>query len=172
MKAITLHPERAHAIVHLGKRCENRNWKPPASLIGQRIAIHAGKSIGGRPGRASRDAGLERLLDACPYQLDSEAWGNHDLFLRPLGGERWHTVKTSCILATAILGEPVDVAAAEGERQAEEARPDWAAWGDLRSRFWWPLLDVQRLAIPVPCAGKQGFWTVPEDVVARMGVLP
>lgn len=168
MKAITLHPEWAHAIVHLGKRVENRNWRPPASLVGQRIAIHAGKSIGGRPGKASRDAGMERLEDACPYQLDMEPWGNHDLFVRPLGGERWRTVRIYCILATAILGEPVEVAEVVGEASVESPLPEWSAWGDRTSLFWWPLLDVERVAIPVPCSGKQGFWDVPPDVLKRM----
>jgi hypothetical protein len=172
MKAITLWPEWAHAIVHLGKRVENRDWRPPASLIGQRIAIHAGKSIGGRPGAASVREGVASLHRACPYSIVTEIMPDH----REVAiGSVWHPVRgveTSCILATAILGEPVESAEAEGERAPDIARPEWAAWGDLRSRFWWPLLDVRRVAIPVPCGGKQGFWAVPEDVVARMGVAP
>ena len=43
MKALTLIQPWAWAIVHLGKRVENRSWSPPRSLIGQRIALHAGK---------------------------------------------------------------------------------------------------------------------------------
>lgn len=43
MKALTLIQPWAWAIEHLGKRVENRTWAPPPRLVGQRIAIHAGK---------------------------------------------------------------------------------------------------------------------------------
>ncbi len=42
MKALTLIQPWAYAIAHLGKDVENRTWRPPASVIGTRIAIHAG----------------------------------------------------------------------------------------------------------------------------------
>ena len=45
MQAITLLQPWAWAIAHAGKRIENRTWKPPAKLVGQRIAIHAGKRV-------------------------------------------------------------------------------------------------------------------------------
>ncbi len=43
MKAITLIQPWATCIAWYGKRIENRSWAPPASLIGQRIALHAGR---------------------------------------------------------------------------------------------------------------------------------
>lgn len=46
MKALTLHAPWAWAIAHAGKRIENRSWRPPSWIIGQRIAIHAGKNLG------------------------------------------------------------------------------------------------------------------------------
>lgn len=46
--AITLWPEWAYAVAHLGKNIENRTWEPPDGLLGQMIAIHGGVSIGGR----------------------------------------------------------------------------------------------------------------------------
>ncbi len=45
MRALTLWQPWAHAVAHLGKRLENRNWPPPPSLLGQRFAIHAGLSL-------------------------------------------------------------------------------------------------------------------------------
>ena len=42
MQAITLKHPWAFAIARLGKRVENRTWKPPNRLLGQRIAIHGG----------------------------------------------------------------------------------------------------------------------------------
>lgn len=46
MKAITLKQPWAWAVANAGKRIENRTWKPTASMIGQRIAIHAGARSG------------------------------------------------------------------------------------------------------------------------------
>lgn len=43
MRALTLWQPWSWAIARAGKRVENREWKPPAWIIGERIAIHAGK---------------------------------------------------------------------------------------------------------------------------------
>lgn len=45
MKALTLHQPWATCIAQHGKRVENRTWAPPPSIIGQRIAIHAGMKL-------------------------------------------------------------------------------------------------------------------------------
>lgn len=45
MKALTLWQPWAWAIAHAGKRIENREWKPPVWIIGEQIAIHAGKTL-------------------------------------------------------------------------------------------------------------------------------
>jgi hypothetical protein len=39
---LTLWQPWAHAVAHMGKRIENRDWTPPVWLVGQRFAIHAG----------------------------------------------------------------------------------------------------------------------------------
>jgi hypothetical protein len=43
LRALTIHQPWAWAIAHAGKRIENRTWKPPVSLVGSHLAIHAGK---------------------------------------------------------------------------------------------------------------------------------
>ena len=43
MYALTLWQPWAWAIARAGKDVENRTWPPPKWLIGQRLAIHAGK---------------------------------------------------------------------------------------------------------------------------------
>lgn len=40
--ALTLRQPWATAVRDFGKRVENRSWKPPAHVMGQYIAIHAG----------------------------------------------------------------------------------------------------------------------------------
>lgn len=44
-RAITLWRPWSWAVFHAGKTHENRDWRPPQSLIGQRIWIHAGKTF-------------------------------------------------------------------------------------------------------------------------------
>lgn len=45
MRALTLYQPWAHAVAHLGKRIENRPWRPWASIVGTRIAIHAAAKV-------------------------------------------------------------------------------------------------------------------------------
>ncbi len=42
-------------------------------------------------------------------------------------------------------------------------------WGDygLR-RFGWKLDDVRPLRQPVPCVGRQSFWTLDDDMVSKI----
>jgi len=43
MLALTLQQPWATAVAEFGKDIENRSWRPPSRVIGQRIAIHAGR---------------------------------------------------------------------------------------------------------------------------------
>lgn len=45
MRALTIKQPWAWAITAGHKTLENRSWRPPAALIGQRIAIHAGGAL-------------------------------------------------------------------------------------------------------------------------------
>jgi len=83
MKALTLHAPWAHAVAWLGKDIENRTWRPPASVIGTRIAIHAG--AGGKP--ASHQLAWEAAQRAGRDMIGPYAIG--------------------ALVATAIIGEPV-----------------------------------------------------------------
>lgn len=42
MRALTLRQPWAWAVLHAGKRIENRTWKPPSWMLGESLAIHAG----------------------------------------------------------------------------------------------------------------------------------
>ena len=50
MYAITLHQPWASLIALGIKTVETRSWPAPARLVGQRIAIHAGKRVARQPG--------------------------------------------------------------------------------------------------------------------------
>lgn len=41
LRGLTLWQPWAHAVAHLGKRVENRPWKPPSTILGRLVAIHA-----------------------------------------------------------------------------------------------------------------------------------
>ena len=59
--ALTLWPEWVWAIDNLDKAVENRGWPLPDKMIGTRIALHAGASIGGRKGRVAEREGIEAV---------------------------------------------------------------------------------------------------------------
>ena len=62
MYALTLWQPWCYAMSHLGKRVENRPWHPPAWLIGQRFALHAGAML--------HDDSFESLQHLLPAELD------------------------------------------------------------------------------------------------------
>jgi hypothetical protein len=138
MKALTLTPEWAFAIAHLDKRVENRTWKPPAAMIGETIALHAGMKRPDWPAveLVARIAGWEIY----GYGRDFKR-GDH-IVNRP-------TVLTrGAIVATFTLA---------GVRAVyEEDATGWEV-----GPFCWDIADVRVLDRPVTCAGMLGLWTVP-----------
>lgn len=45
MYALTIRQPWAYCITHGTKRVENRSWKPPSKIIGERIAIHTSQKL-------------------------------------------------------------------------------------------------------------------------------
>ena len=87
MYAITLHQPWA-SLISLGlKAVETRSWPAPARLVGQRIAVHAGKRVVRRPGEA-----IEKELRA--------HWGDDWQVIIPNGA----------VVATAVLAGMAQVA--------------------------------------------------------------
>lgn len=70
MRALTIYQPWAHAVAHLGKRIENRPWKPWASIVGRVIAIHAAAKVD--PAGESDAAGfiLHRTTGVLPLRLE------------------------------------------------------------------------------------------------------
>ena len=69
MKALTLWRPWPTAIFELGKDVENRRWHPPDSLIGKRLAIHAGKKFDPAGVDFIRSLGLECSEDEADHPL-------------------------------------------------------------------------------------------------------
>lgn len=153
MMALTLWPEWATAVAHLGKRCENRDWKPPSYAIGARIAIHAGKFIGGRPGRPAAAEGMDAVWRNAPDEVGTLGLITHHGEPAFALGGRTIPVVTSAIVATVrLVGADL------------EERTPW----DVPGAWHWRLEDVRTLAEPVACRGAQGLWEVPRDIVERV----
>ena len=143
--ALTLWPEWAWAICNLGKDVENRDWKRD-DMIGQWLCIHAGKHIGGRPGRTAELEGWDSL--ACVAGLvgkDLADYTESDSAIRPAVS----AIVAVCKVGGFLHGPPV-------------------GWYMGAPGYGWQLRDVRALARPVPCKGAQGLWPLPPDVLAAV----
>lgn len=161
MKALTILQPWASLIVGSPtappqKPIENRSWMPPASMIGERFAIHAGKKL---DLHAFARVFLDKICGEVrpPYQTPAQF---------PRGG-----VVGVATLEWAIALRSHDRLAAFGDR-FQRITPDtlasWALDADALRWFFGPvgfvLRDVRAVATPVPCKGALGFWQLPGDV--------
>ena len=149
MYAITLHQPWATLVVLGMKNVETRSWPAPKRLLGQVIAIHAGKRIVRRPGQC-----IEREL------RDRVGWD-------------WsRTIPAGAVLATGTLGgmarveyvDPISGHAVHDGRTevgyaAGRRRTPIDPWGDFSAGRWlWFLNDMEALPEPISAVGRQSFW--------------
>ena len=146
MYAITLHQPWASLIALGIKTVETRAWPAPARLVGQTIAIHAGKRVVRKSGVAVENQMRARL------------------------GEDWHrAIPAGVVLATAALAgvDYVDLQTGYAVHDLStevgcavglgQTRTD--PWGDFSPGRWlWFLADVEVLANPAPAIGHHSFW--------------
>jgi hypothetical protein len=146
MFALTLWRPWDTAILLLGKPVENRDWPPPAFLIGQRFALHSGKkwdeegackiatfaSVGGIA-TVAIGAALDRA-----EKVDSAIIG---------------TVKLTRVLRRdelRILADPL-------------ANSRW-----FFGAFGWVCEEPFLLPEPIPCRGAQKLWKLPPHIESRV----
>ncbi len=161
MLALTLWPEWAWAITHLDKRVENRS-PAFAAQIARRVgdgwlAIHAGKSIGGRPGKGATKNGLFgvknmalRTIWDCYSYPGTFGFVPQDDLRAPQVTLTADTVSTSAIVALARIGEVLPPGVKAPWKVTESAAIQ--------------LSDVVVLPEPIRCKGAQGLWTVPTEI--------
>lgn len=138
------------------KPIENRPKPPPRKLLGEVIAIHAGKHYDYDGAEAIKRRG---------FVLDPWAPGMAVVGVARIAG--WldrrpeKIVDGEGLIASATALDPA-VARAQFERLQK-----------LDTEEWWMgpvgILLVDAVAIrPVPCRGAQGWWTVPADIEAKV----
>jgi hypothetical protein len=165
--ALTVRDPWAQAIIYGPKRIENRTRKPPSKIIGERIAIHCGKThatvLDDDPD-VLRQLGRAQL-HATEYSVEERG--------RIIGTARvvgWWRVQERTVggeFCDPDLSEPLQIIGGE---------LDWRGHGDPDNDPWWTgpvgwlLDDVRELAEPVPARGMPGVWTIDDEVREMMEV--
>jgi hypothetical protein len=146
MKAISIRQPWAWAILHAGKRIENRAWRSPPSYRGP-LLIHAAKACTGQEYDAAADFMVERGLAT------------------PFGGGRGtpRMVRLSELPFGALLGIARLV---DARPNGTEPTDLWAIPGALGL----VLDDVRPLPVPIPWRGQLGLFDVPDSVLS-LGVV-
>jgi len=140
MRGITLNRPWPWAILHAGKRVENRGWPPPKWMIGQWLAIHAGKTFTPAAARHMAAGEIGGSLDDCRALRCPQSASDH-----PIG-----------IVAVARL---VGSVGADTMNIQQTGQASWAF-----GPHCWQFDDVRELPEPIPCRGQQGLWTLPLDI--------
>jgi hypothetical protein len=157
MKALTIWQPWASLLAHGIKAYETRSWAPPRDLMGERIAIHAGKT----------DRGLDIYAASCALDhatCERTAALHH---LRAAHGGL-DDLPRGVILATATLAFAVETNGPIGSA----VLPPERALGDWRPGRWaWRLVDAVVLARPIRCPGQQGLWDV-DDALITAAIAP
>lgn len=179
--ALTLWPEWAWAIdlPHpLAKRVENRSYALP---VGVWIYLHAGKHIGGRPGKPAVEEGLwavERMardagLKAATF-LDYSDGGAIvvDRCAHTFGAADRNP------LTPGTVRRPIVTGAILGRFRVLRVLPPGVVEDTDGVRGWkvpdsyGNVFEYQRLNQPIPCKGAQGLWRLPVEVemeIANVG---
>lgn len=171
MRALTLWPEWAWCVAHLGKDVENRSWSCPFELEGQRVAIHAGAYIGGRAGGPA----MREAMYSVRSMARRSGW---EVYTTPGSGFTWQahrkreldpyaeapTLPDTLESVRQFIATRAVVAVATLARSVMDSDSPWAVKGFAH----WPLRDVIALARPVAVGGKQGLWSLPPEVEAAV----
>jgi len=168
MKALTLWPEWAWAILYLGKRWENRPRLPEfyGMRAGDWFCLHAGCSAPTVDriealGFMARAAGVTSRVSMV----------NND-FGRVYGQQRFiYQDQPRRLSVSAPWREPwmplgAIVAVCKLGVLRHGSDEPWCS----ENSWNWELAQVLSLGVPVACKGHQGGWNVPPDVLAQ--VLP
>lgn len=157
--ALTLWRPWAGLVAAGVKPVENRTWPPPARVIGQRIAIHAGK----RWDHGGAQWAFQTLVTNGAPVVEAMA--------AALGQARHPegVVAVATVAGWVFAGNPprtaIALSATPGVHGITASDPA-APW--FVGPVGWVLREVVALPVPVACRGAQGLWRLPPDVRARV----
>ena len=176
LKAITLWQPWASLIADGHKTIETRDWEPPKALIGERLAIHAGKR---EPDWGSWE------WDDFATLCDRYGWETNAIprahFARGAVVCTARLAGASKVIATGRVTIPspdpaltttprvIQLAVLEAKGPNGEATVEPDPFGDFSVGRWlWFLKDVRKVDPPVSAKGRPGFWDVtPCDMCDR-----
>jgi hypothetical protein len=138
MKALTLRAPWATAIARFGKDIENRVWRPPSDIIGQRIAIHEGYGS----------------------DLEGLAW----LERQPGENDFVH----GAVACTAVIAGWVDDEGNHSESLSakDAARARKSKW--YGGPIGWLLGDIRVPKAQVIIKGQRRVWVLPQSAAKRL----
>jgi hypothetical protein len=151
MKALTLWPEWAWAIVHLGKNVENRSWVIPPGLY----CLHAGMRFGGRGKHPAHKRYAHSVLF---HNARSESLTEEQT-------DRLYKLTPDDIPFGSIVG----VIRVTGHTHPNDVtvRLGWHDRNSVANHI--ELVSV--LPTPIPCRGKLGLWTVPDNITHQLEMV-
>lgn len=139
MKALSIKQPWLYCITDLDKRVENRTWKPPNWIIGERIALHASKSF-------------DKLGAPTACELSKIDLFNIEM---PFGA----------IVATAIVRGWVNEDGFVSHPLMKSYMDDKWFFGP----FGWILDDIRKVSPgPLVCTGALGLWDVNPKIYVFM----
>ena len=162
MRALTLTQPWAGLVASGIKLVENRPRRAPATLIGQRFAIHASRAI-------DEDV-YARIMDIdSDHRLTKLDYGDGMIAQVIPTDARWYRLSriTSAVIAVATLDREVHTSGPDNC----PLEADGSVAVDLAGQYRWffgpigyVLRDVVALPTPVPCKGALGFWSLSDEV--------
>ena len=165
----------------LAKRVENRGYALP---VGVWIYLHAGKHIGGRPGKPAMEEGLwavERMARAAG--LKAASFLDYSDGGAIVVGSSAHTfgVADRNLLMEGTVRRPIVTSAILGKFRVLRVLPPGVVEDTDGVRGWkvpdafGNVFEYRRLNQPVLCKGAQGLWRPPEAVemeITNVGWAP
>lgn len=161
MYVLTLWPEWAWATFVLFKGVENRTWLPFIEP-GDDLLIHAGRSIGGKPGRSAAIRGLSRVAEVAR----TAGWTvtrSRDLMVwtfKKAGNVHqvtWHPAAATGDVELITSGAIVGAVRFDGVLESDSP---WADKGEGVHHWHWS--NRRRFGRPYAAKGRQGLWRLPE----------
>lgn len=159
LPALTLWRPWPWAIMRGSKDVENRNWAPPKSLVGRYLAIHAGK----RFDRSAVDFASLAAGVPCPSDESDHPLGVIGI-VRVLG---WVHRGGEAIGETGVLDLHWHLAYRDDKTIESHARLTLSSpW--FVGVYGWMLGDPIEIESPIPCNGRQGLWSLEQEVFEQM----